>query len=97
MGMGLLGSCVAIHNMVSIESNFDKAFLQGFTAKLKFISVKGGAAQMIAKYRPKMAIPAVSQSDVAMRAVSVVQNRAICSWFMSTAANSWAYINAGEL
>lgn len=39
-GMGLVGSCIAIHNMVSIESNFDRAFLHGFTAKLKFISVK---------------------------------------------------------
>jgi len=39
-GMGLLGSCVAIHNMVSIESNFDQAFLEGYEAKYKFISVK---------------------------------------------------------
>merc|ERR1719223_544863 len=28
-GMGLLGSCVAIHNMVSIEQNFEKNFLHG--------------------------------------------------------------------
>jgi hypothetical protein len=41
-GMGLLGSCVAIHNMVEIENRFDDAFLEGweFHTTLKFISVK---------------------------------------------------------
>lgn len=39
-GLGFMGSCVAIHNMVLIEQTFHHDFLKDFGAPMKFISVK---------------------------------------------------------
>lgn len=39
-GMGFLGSCVAIHNMILIEQSFHHDFLDNFRATPKFVSVK---------------------------------------------------------
>lgn len=39
-GMGLLGSCVAIHNMIAIEKAFERDFLEDYKPTGKFISVK---------------------------------------------------------
>jgi len=71
-----MGTLSELGEMLDVEAMCSSAVKTTMDADCKLIvclTETGTAAQMIAKYRPKVPILAVSQSDSAMRAMSVVR------------------------